>query len=86
MNENPDVDLNNPLDLVNMDNLTGYKYVLGGYFVKLAYEKGGPDLVKQLLESGNSEENFYFALESILGIKKGSLNSTIRSNLNKMFS
>jgi hypothetical protein len=65
-----------------MDHITDYRYVLGGYFIQLAYEKGGADMVKLLLSSGSSDEEFYSALESILGIKKDTLNEYIRTNLN----
>ena len=65
-----------------MDNLTGFKYVLGGYFIQLAYEKGGANLVKQLLSAGSTNDDFYQSLESILKIKKDGLNEYIRKNLN----
>jgi hypothetical protein len=78
----PEINLNDLTELVNVDYLTGYRYVLGGYFIQLAYEKGGADMVKQLLSSGSSDEDFYKALETFLGIKKYSLNEYIRTNLN----
>jgi hypothetical protein len=78
----PEINLNNLTELVNVDYLTGYRYVLGGYFIQLAYEKGGADMVKKLLSSGSSDEDFYKALETFLGIKKYSLNEYIRTNLN----
>ncbi len=81
--KNPELDLNNLLELINMDDITGFRYVLGGLFIKMAYEKGGAEDVKQLLSFGNSNEEFYLALETVLGIKKDSLNKYIRTNLNK---
>jgi hypothetical protein len=82
LKNHPELNLNNLLELKNMDHLTDYRYVLGGYFIQLAYEKGGANTVKTLLSSGSSDEEFYKALESILGIKKDTLNEYIRTNLN----
>ncbi len=82
LTQHPELNLNNLLELRNMDYITDYRYVLGGYFIQLAYENGGANMVKQLLSSGSSDEEFYKALESILGIKKDSLNEYIRTNLN----
>jgi hypothetical protein len=82
LKNHPDIDLNNLLELANIDNLTDCRYVFGGYFIQLAYEKGGADMVKQLLSFGSSDEEFYKALETILGIKKNLLNEYIRINLN----
>ena len=79
--ENPEVEMNNPLDFINLDYITGYKYALGGFFIQEAYEKGGSEMVKQLLNSGNSDVEFYGALETVLGIKRSSLNDYIRENL-----
>jgi len=82
LNNHPELDLRNLLELNNMDNLTGFKYVFGGYFIQLAYEKGGANLVKQLLSAGSTNDDFYQSLESILKIKKDGLNEYIRKNLN----
>ncbi len=85
LNEHPEIDLNSPLNLVNMDHVTGYKYALGGLFVKIAFEQGGVNKVRLLLDSGNSNEDFFLALETVLGIKRNSLNSYIRKYLNAAF-
>ena len=85
LNEHPEIDLNSPLNLVNMDHITGYKYALGGLFVKIAFEQGGVNKVRLLLDSGNSNEDFFLALETVLGIKRNSLNSYIRKYLNAAF-
>jgi hypothetical protein len=78
----PETDLNNLTELVNVDYLTAYPYVLGGFFIQQAYEKGGAQLVKQLLSYGSSDEDFYNAIETVLGIKQYTLNEYIRKNLN----
>src|SRR5690554_6625219 len=85
LNEHPEIDLNSPLNLVNMDHVTGYKYALGGLFVKIAFEQGGVNKVRLLLDSGNSNEDFFLALEAVLGIERNSLNSYIRNYLNSAF-
>lgn len=79
---NPDVDLNNLLVLRNLDDVTSFHYALGGFFIKIAYEKGGANLVEKLMESGLSDENFYDALESHLGIHKQDINTFVRAALN----
>ncbi|RYM31332.1 hypothetical protein ERX46_16755 [Brumimicrobium glaciale] len=82
LNMYPEIDLNTLLNLGNMDYISGYKYVLGGFFIQIAYEQGGSEKVKQLLNSGSSDEDFYLALESVLGIKQSSLNEYIREYFN----
>lgn len=79
--EHPDFDLNQAPELLNMDEFTGYKYVHGGYFIELAYEKGGAQKVKEVLSFGNSKAEFYSALEKVLGIQKEDLNAFVRENL-----
>lgn len=78
--KNPDINLNNMLDYINLDDETDYRYVLGGYFIKLAYEKGGSELVLKLMNQGKSEKDFYTTIENVLGIKREDLNSFVRIN------
>ncbi len=77
----PEINLNDMLELRNMDMTTGYQYALGGYIIKLAYDKGGADLVRKIMESGKSDLEFYAAIEKYLGIKRNELNDFLRKNL-----
>lgn len=83
--DNPDLDLNNLLDLINMDDFTDFRYVIGGLFIKIAYEKEGAKLVEQLMISDNSDIAFYEVLETKLGINKQSINKYIRDYLKKEY-
>lgn len=67
----------------NIDDISGYQYVIGGLFVKLAYEKGGAESVKRLMTFGDSDTEFYLALETVLGIKKEGINQFFREYFNK---
>lgn len=77
----PELDLNNLLELINMDDFTDFRYVIGGLFIKIAYEKGGTEMVKQIMTSENSDVGFYKTIESTLGVKKESINQYIRDYL-----
>ncbi len=79
----PEINLNDMLKLINLDQYTDYRYVLGGYLVKKAFEKGGYELLKKLLNAGKTEEDFYKAIENYLDIKRQDLNSFIRQDLQK---
>jgi len=81
LERHPEVDLNNLLELVNLDEYTDYHYSLGGLIVKLIYEKGGWKMVKEFMRSGNSEENYYLAIEKHLGVKRDALNAYLRKKL-----
>ena len=67
-------DYTNLLDKKNVDEMTDYRYVVGGLFVKMAYEKGGAELVKKLMSYEDTDTGFYKAIEIELGIKKENLN------------
>lgn len=81
----PEVDLTNMLQYRSIDAITDYRYVLGGFLVQYAYEKGGYPLIRRLLESGSSDEQFYKALTDHLGLERSSLNTWIRSELKKRY-
>jgi hypothetical protein len=81
LKNHPEVDLDNMLELRNMDVITGYRYVLGGYIIQLAYEKGGIKLVKKIMETGESDLELYTAIEDLLGINRNDLNEYIRKDL-----
>ncbi len=81
----PEVDLNQLLTLRNLDGSTGFKYALGGFLIQYAKEKGGFDLIKKLLLSGETDEQFYEALKNLLGIAPDQINNFIRTELAKRY-
>jgi len=83
--KHPEIDLNNMLKYRALDSYTSYQYVLGGYLIKKAHEKGGIELIKKMLNAGRTKEEFYNAIETHLGVKKTDLNGTIREDLKEMF-
>ena len=85
LSEHQEIDLTNMLELITLDEYTGYRYALGGLVVQQAFEKGGYDLVKTLLNAGKTSAEFYEALEKHLGWKKDQLNTVIRDLLQKRY-
>ena len=81
LQSHPNIDLNNMLELRTMDQYTDYRYVLGGFLIKKAFEKGGYELVIKMMESGKNDVDFYNAIEKYLGIKRIDLDKTIRNEL-----
>ncbi len=83
--KHPEIDLNDMLKLKSVDQFTDYRYALGGFIVKKAFEKGGYDLIKKLMDSGKTNNEFYNALEKYLGVKQESLNKYIREELKNVY-
>lgn len=79
----PELNLNEMLNLSNLDSETSFHYVLGGLIAKKLFEKGGWNLLKELLNSGESAEDYYQAIEKHLGIKQTELNEYIRAELDR---
>lgn len=79
----PEIDLDTLLDFVTLDEYTDYHYGLGSLIVKKIYEKGGWDLVKEFMTSGDSKENYYSAVEKLLGVPQKNLNEYLREELKK---
>lgn len=86
LDAHPEVNLNNLLDYTSIDAITDYRYVLGGFLINYAYERGGYALVIKLLESGSSDEQFYQALKNHMGLDRQKLNTFIRTELKKRYS
>jgi len=82
----PAIDLNNMLELRSLDQYTDYRYALGGFLIREAYKKGGYSLVKQLLNAGKEDTDFYAAIEKNLGVKQVDLNEWIRTTLSSNYS
>lgn len=83
LSNNQTINLNNLLTYVRIDDITSYKYAIGGLLCKVVYEKYGRIGVLKLLEWGRSDEDFYKCIEIVLGIKKENLNEFIRKELEK---
>ena len=81
LQNHPEINLNNLLELVNLDEFTSYHYSLGGLIAKKIYEKGGWTMVKEFMNSGKSDDDYYNAIEKYLGIKRSNLNTYLRKQL-----
>ncbi len=79
----PMEDYSDLLSKRNIDDISGFQYVIGGLFVKLAYEKGGAEAVKRLMTFEDNDTGFYQALEMVLGIKKEGINQFFTAYFNK---
>lgn len=69
------------LGLANLDEYTSFHYSLGGLIAKRIYEKGGWSMIKEFMNSGKSDYNYYKAIERYLGIKKSNLNRYLREQI-----
>lgn len=77
----PELDLNNLLGFGHFDNTTDPQYVFGGLLCKMALEKGGLPVLKQLLSFGQDDKDFYKAVETVFGVGQNTLNGFIRTKL-----
>jgi hypothetical protein len=84
LNDHPEVDLNEMLALIRIDGTTGYSYVLGGYIVKRIFEKGGYPLLKEAMQMGRSEQDFYRLIKDFLGVKRKDINSAFREDIKNL--
>lgn len=75
------INLNNLVSYSNMDEYTSYHYVFGGLIVKLIFEKGGWEMVKEFMNTGKTDIDYYLAIEKYLGIKQVNLNVFLRKQL-----
>ncbi len=81
LKRNPDINLNNLLSLTTVDEYTDYRYVIGGLIAKKIFEKGGWSLIKEFMNSGQSNEDYYKAIEKYVGVKRNNLNKYLRQQL-----
>ncbi len=81
LEEHPELNLNNLLAFWHFDAATDPQYVFGGLICKLVLQEHGMDGLKRLFSFGKEEEDFYRAIESLLGVKQEELNSFLRENL-----
>ncbi len=81
LTKHPEINLNNILELVNLDEFTSYHYVIGGLIAKNIYEKGGWTMIKDFMNSGKTDNDYYGAIEKYLGIKQTELNEYLRKEI-----
>jgi len=82
LEKRPDFDLaKHLLTTWRVDIITQTPYVIGGLFCKMAYEKGGIDYIKKLLEAGNKDEDFYRVINKMFGVDKKEMGSFIRDKV-----
>ncbi len=85
LEEHPEVDLNNMLDLRTMDEYTDYRYVLGGAIIQLIHDKENCKAVKEFLaETTSDDESYYSAIERHLGWKRNEIDKKFRKALKEM--
>ena len=78
-----EIDLNNILKLVSIDEYTDYRYVIGGLICELIYEKGELKLLRDFLNTGKTDQDYYNAIELFLNVKQKDLNAFLRTELIK---
>lgn len=83
LNANKNVDLGNMLALRTLDEYTDYRYALGGFIVKLVFDKGGWNLLRQFLNAGSTDEEYYLSIQTCLGVGKSDLNKYLREQINR---
>lgn len=81
LENNEEINLNNLVEYSFFDEYTDYHYALGGFIAKKVYEKGGWDLINELMKVGPNPEDYYNAIEALLGINKNELNNYLRKEL-----
>lgn len=85
LKKHPEINLNNLTEYVNFDNYTDYHYALGSFLISKIYEKGGWELIMKAMESGKTDEEFYYFLEQALGVKRKNLDNYLRGELENKF-
>ncbi len=81
LTENPEIDLNNLLQLKNLDEFTSYHIALGGLIAENIFEKGGWTMIIDLMNSGKTDSEYYNAIEKNLGIRRKNLNVYLREEV-----
>lgn len=84
-NENFEIKDISKLHTVPNENLsTGFKYAIGGLLVKEIYEKEGISGVKEILQYGRTDEDFYRLLEDKFNVSKDSFGDYVRNKLKEI--
>ena len=66
---------------VSESHYTNFMYEIGGLICKKVYEKDGMNGLFDLLKSGNTDEDFYKAVEKYFKVKKENFGAFIRNEL-----
>ncbi|MFT5824122.1 MAG: hypothetical protein ACI8ZM_005388 [Crocinitomix sp.] len=80
----PEVDLSEMLKLIRIDGTTGYSYVLGGYIVKSIFEDGGYTMLKEVMNEGRAEVDFYRVIKKYMGVKQKDINAVFREQISQL--
>ena len=81
---NPKINLSKMLELKSLDQYTDYRYVLGGYIIEKAFNKGGFEYLNQILSKTKSDDDFYETVAEVLEIERNEINSFIREDLREI--
>lgn len=87
LEENEDFELNDISKLYTVPNdkyTTGFKYVIGGLLVKEIYDKEGVTGIREILQYGRTNEDFYRLLEEKFNVPKSDFGDYIRNKLKKI--
>jgi hypothetical protein len=83
LQEHKEINLNNPFSFWHMDFTTDPQKVIGGLLCQMAEAKGGLPAIKKLFSYGNSDEQFYAAVNAVFGVSNEQLNDFLRKNISK---
>jgi hypothetical protein len=81
LNIHPEIDLTNFSNFYQMDDQTTPSYILGAIICHLTLEKGGIELLKKALNSGNSDDDLYRFIKKELNIEQKNLNKFMRKKI-----
>ncbi len=80
---NHSVDFTKLSSLERIDDETNFQYSIGGLICKIADERLGFEGINKLLQTGDSDEEMFQAIENTLGVKRGNFNEFIHTELKK---
>lgn len=81
LNTHTEIDLTNFSNFYQMDDQTTPSYILGAIICHLVLEKGGIELLKKALNSGNSDDDLYRFIKKELNIEQKNLNKYMRKKI-----
>lgn len=81
LNKNPSIKLSNLLAYKNVDDWADFRYVIGGLFCQIIYEKEGMKGIYKLLNTPNDEVEFYNTIKKYFGVNQDELHGYILTKL-----
>ncbi len=81
LNKNDTITFQQILDSPYLEGGSMIFYTVGAVLCKMADQKGGPALVKVLLESGIENEQLYQKIEAVLGIPQDKVTEVLRAKV-----